>query len=135
MSATSEILAERIRQLAKHIQEVTDKGEDASQLLLQYKELSKQLTQANEALTENRQILKGLHMEIQKVNLFAPMMSSQKGPPPLVMEVAVQPQDVMTVGGSMSSPVKVESYVLLSALPEEIRRRVETVVQAIVAGM
>lgn len=64
MSATSEILAERVRLLAKHIQEVTDRGEDASQLLLQYKELTKQLTQANEALTENRQILKGLYKEI-----------------------------------------------------------------------
>lgn len=64
MSATSEILAERVRLLAKHIQEVTDRGEDASQLLLQYKELTKQLTQANEALTENRQILKGLLGEI-----------------------------------------------------------------------
>jgi hypothetical protein len=74
-------------------------------------------------------------MEIQKVNLFAPIMASQKGPPPLVMKVAVQPQDIMTVGGSMSSPTKVESYVLMSALPEEIRRRVETVIQAIVAGM
>lgn len=63
------------------------------------------------------------------------MMASQKGSPPLVMKVAVQPHDVMTVGGSMSSPVKVESYVLLSALPEEIRRRVETVIQAITAGM
>jgi len=63
------------------------------------------------------------------------MMASQKGPPPLVMKVAVQPHDVMTVGGSLASPMKVESYVLLSALPEEIRRRVETVVQAIVAGM
>ena len=74
-------------------------------------------------------------MEIQRVNLFAPMMASQKGQPPLVLKVGVQPQDIMTVGGSMSSPPKVESYVLLSALPEEIRRRVETCVQAIVAGM
>ena len=59
MSATAEILAERVRQLTKQIQEVTDRGEDASQLLHQYRELTKQLTKANEALTENKQILKG----------------------------------------------------------------------------
>ena len=74
-------------------------------------------------------------MEFQKVNLYAPIVASQKGQPPLILKVGVQPQDIMTVGGSMSSPPKIESYVLLSALPEEIRRRVETCVQAIVAGM
>ena len=74
-------------------------------------------------------------MEVQKVNLYAPIMAAQKGNPPLVLQVGVQPADMMSVGGTVASPVKVESYVLLSILPDEIRRRVETVVQSMIAGM
>lgn len=74
-------------------------------------------------------------MEPQVVDLFAPIMSSRRGNPPLVLRVGVTPVSVMTVGGAMNAPVRAEAYVLLSALPEELRRRVETAIQVIVQGM
>ena len=71
----------------------------------------------------------------QLVDLYAPIMSSRKGNPPLVLRVGVSPVSVMTVGGAMNAPIKAEAYVLLSALPEELRRRVETALQVIIQGM
>jgi hypothetical protein len=73
-------------------------------------------------------------MEVQKIDLYAPIMAARKGPPPIALRVGVQPADVHTVGGPLVSSVKAETYVLLSALPEELRRRVETAVQALIAG-
>lgn len=72
---------------------------------------------------------------MQKVDLYSPIMSLHKGIPPLVLRIGVQHADTYTVGGPVSSPVRAESYVLLSALPEELRRRVETAVQTIISGM
>jgi len=74
-------------------------------------------------------------MNVQKVDLYSPIVAIKKGPAPLVMRVGVQPTDVYTTEGALTSPLKIEAYVLLSALPEELRRRVETAVQTIVSGM
>jgi hypothetical protein len=74
-------------------------------------------------------------MNFQRVDLYSPMLSSRKGPAPLVIRVGVQPGDIYTEGGALSSPLKQESYVLLSALPDELRRRVEVAVQSILSGM
>jgi len=73
-------------------------------------------------------------MEPQRVDLYQPLMSNKKGAPPLVLRVGVQNADVYTQGGTATSPVRAEAYILLSALPEEIRRRVEIAVQALIAG-
>lgn len=74
-------------------------------------------------------------MSFQKVDLYSPILASRKGPAPLVIRVGVQPGDIFTEGGALSSPTKNEAYVLLSALPEELRRRVEVAVQAILSGI
>lgn len=52
-----------------------------------------------------------------------------------MLRVGVRPTDVYTEGGAVSAPVKSEAYVLLSALPVELRRQVETAVQALISGM
>lgn len=71
---------------------------------------------------------------MNKANLYQPILADSSGPPPVVLRVVTQPSNQHMVGGVPASTQKVESYVLLSALPEDIRRRVEMAVQAIVAG-
>ena len=73
--------------------------------------------------------------QFQRVDLFAPMMASRVGPPPIVLRVGVTRTRDEMVGGVPQSALRAESYVLLSALPEEIRHRVELAVQALIAGM
>jgi hypothetical protein len=74
-------------------------------------------------------------MSFQHVDLYSPILASRKGPAPAIIKIGVQPADSYTVGGPVSSPVKVETYVLMSMLPDELRRRVETAVQTILSGM
>lgn len=74
-------------------------------------------------------------MDFQKVDLYSPILSARKGAAPLIIKVGVQQADLYTEGGPVVSNIKPEAYVLLSALPEDLRRRVEVAVQAIVTGM
>ena len=63
------------------------------------------------------------------------MISSRVGPPPLVLNVGVQKTGVETAGGYVEGAIRPEHYVLLSALPEELRERVKTAVQALLSSM
>lgn len=72
---------------------------------------------------------------MQKVDLFQPMVSSRVGSPPLVLNVGVQRSSSETYGGPVEGAVRAEHYVLLSALPEELRERVKTAVQALLSSM
>jgi hypothetical protein len=71
----------------------------------------------------------------QQVDLYKPIQSSRAGAPPMVIRVAVEKQNEMTVMGPTTSSLRPEAYVLLSALPEELRRRVELAIQSIAQGM
>lgn len=73
-------------------------------------------------------------MNAQKIDLYQPMINSRVGPPPIALRVGVTPSPMMTEGGPISSPLKIEMYVLLSALPVELQERVRTAVQVLVAG-
>ena len=68
----------------------------------------------------------------QRVDLYSPIMAT-RGPAPLALRVGVQNQNSLSEGVPVGN-VKAETYVLLSALPEELRRRVELAVQALIAG-
>ena len=70
----------------------------------------------------------------QRVNLFQPLIADRDGPPPIVLRVGVLNRNSMSEGVPQGGTIKPESYVLLSALPEEIRRRVELAIQALIAG-
>lgn len=73
--------------------------------------------------------------QFQLVDLYAPIAASKIGPPPLALRIAVTPSANESVGGVPQSAVRPETYVLMSALPEELRRRVEIAVQARLAGL
>jgi hypothetical protein len=68
---------------------------------------------------------------MQRIDLYQPVLSSKVGAPPLVITVGVQRFANEVMGGPVENPVRPEYYVLLSALPEELRERVKTAIQAI----
>jgi hypothetical protein len=68
-------------------------------------------------------------------NLYQPIVSTSVGSPPLVLRTVITPNPENLQGGPMPQAHRVEAYVLLSALPEELRRRVELAVQALVRGI
>lgn len=73
-------------------------------------------------------------MMAQKVDLYQPMLNSRVGPPPLALRVGVTPSPVYTEGGAQEGVTRIETYVLLSALPTELQDRVRTAVQMLIAG-
>ena len=73
-------------------------------------------------------------MNFQRVDLYAPIVSAKVGPAPLALRIGVTPSLEETAGGVVQSATRVETYVLLSALPTELRERVKVAVQALIAG-
>lgn len=69
----------------------------------------------------------------QRVDLYQPIVASQGGPAPLALRVGVPNQNSISEGVPAGG-LRGETYVLLSALPEELRRRVELAVQALLSG-
>lgn len=62
------------------------------------------------------------------------MIADKAGPAPLALRVGVLNNNSISEGVPSGGQVKAETYVLLSALPEELRRRVELAMQALIAG-
>jgi hypothetical protein len=60
-------------------------------------------------------------------------MAARPGAPPLALRVGVTRNDSLSEGVPVGN-VRAETYVLLSALPDELRRRVELAVQALLSG-
>ena len=72
---------------------------------------------------------------MQRVDLYQPMIHTRVGVPPLVINVGVNRTGAETMGGMVENVVRPESYVLLSALPDELRDRVKTAIQALISSM
>jgi len=75
------------------------------------------------------------NQQMQRVDLMAPMAAVRPGPAPLVIRAIVTSARGGMVEGVPASAQHPETYVLLSALPAELRTRVGLAVQALVAGM
>ncbi len=73
-------------------------------------------------------------MSAQKVDLYQPMVNARVGPAPIALRVGVTPSAMMTEGGPQQGITRIETYVLLSALPTEIQERVRTAVQVLLAA-
>ena len=74
----------------------------------------------------------------QVVDLYAPIISSRTGPPPLVFVVGTRPSQSYTIEGTVSggqSTIKPEAYVLISALPQELQSRIATAIASLTQGM
>jgi hypothetical protein len=70
-------------------------------------------------------------LQPQRVNLYAPIVATP-GSPPLALRVGITRNQSISEGVPMAS-TQVATYVLLSALPEELRKRVELAVQMLVS--
>lgn len=66
---------------------------------------------------------------MQKVDLYQPMIHVRIGQPPIAFNVGVNRNGMETVGGPVEGVIRPETYVLLSALPEELRERVKTAIE------
>lgn len=72
--------------------------------------------------------------QAQQVDLYRPIVSAGRARPPLVIRVGVQNEQSISEGVP-SGPPRQEAYVLLSAMPEELRRRIELAVQAVMTSV
>lgn len=75
-----------------------------------------------------------MNMMNPKVDLYQPIVSSRIGPPPVALRVGVTPNVGMTESGPQHGISRIETYVLLSALPTELQERVKLAVQALITG-
>jgi len=74
-------------------------------------------------------------MTMQRVDLYQPMVHVRVGSPPLFINVGVNRSGAETMGGPVENAVRPETYVLLSALPDELRERVKTAIQTLISSM
>jgi hypothetical protein len=68
-------------------------------------------------------------MKMQRIDLYQPMVHVRVGTPPLAVTVAVNRSSSETVGGPVEGAYRPETYILLSALPDELRERVRTAIE------
>lgn len=72
----------------------------------------------------------------QKVDLFQqPLESTRLGPAPVILRTVVTTTNAYIAGGIPTEAKKVETYVLLSALPKELQDRVKTAIQALLSNI
>lgn len=74
-------------------------------------------------------------MEDNRADIYKPIQATRVGPSPLVIRAVVTNNNNGMVEGVPQAALKVENYVLVSALPRELQERVRTAVQAIIDGM
>lgn len=72
--------------------------------------------------------------QAQRVDLYQPIVSVRPGNPPLALRIGVTNQNSISEGVPVGG-FRTETYVLLSVLPEELRRRVELAVQALITSI
>lgn len=71
----------------------------------------------------------------QKINTLIPLEATNVGPAPLFMKVITTPSVAGTVGGVPGKTQRLEHYILLSVLPQELQDAVTRCIQAKIAGM
>jgi len=71
---------------------------------------------------------------VQKVDLLQPIMHTRLGAPPIALRIGTTPSNMSLQEGPQQGTVKVETYVLLSALPTDLQERVKLAIQVLIAG-
>lgn len=83
---------------------------------------------------EEKIFVRRIAMTAQRVDLYQPMFNSQVGPAPIALRVGVTPNVMFTEGGPQEGITRTETYVLLSALPTDLRERVKLAIQTLITG-
>jgi hypothetical protein len=74
-------------------------------------------------------------MQFQKINIFEPIMADKVGSPPVVINALITRNNSGYAECVPGNQQKIEQYVLLSSLPEELKRRVELAVQVLTSAL
>lgn len=69
-----------------------------------------------------------------QADIFSQVISNRKGHKPLFINVGIQPTDTLTESGPMTLPIKNEVYVCLSLLPDDLKKKVETAIHALMSS-
>jgi len=75
-----------------------------------------------------------MNIKPQSVDLYLPIVAARVGVPPLALRVGVTDNVSFMEGGVPATTSKSVTYVLLSALPEELQERVRLAIQVLIAG-
>ena len=70
-----------------------------------------------------------------QADLYQQIVASKVGPAPLVIKKIVTTTNAGAVGGMPHGTQRLEHYILLSSLPEELRASIERFISAKIAGM
>jgi len=73
-------------------------------------------------------------MTPQRIDLYQPLINTRIGPSPLTLRIGTTPNVDSVVGGVQQGITKIETYVLLSALPTEMQERVKLAIQVLLSG-
>lgn len=68
-------------------------------------------------------------------NVYEPILAARQGPPPLVVNIVTTPRTMEFAGGVPASATKTESYIMFSALPQELQVRVKLAIEALQAAV
>ena len=74
-------------------------------------------------------------MSDNRADLFQPIYSAHVGASPLIIKAIVKDNNHNMVGGVPQAALKLEHYVLVSALPQDLQERIKTAIQSIIAAM
>jgi hypothetical protein len=74
-------------------------------------------------------------MQFQKIDMYKPIIADKVGPPPVTINALITLSNASCSEGIPTKTQRIEQYVLLSILPEDLRRRVELAVQTCIAAM
>ena len=73
-------------------------------------------------------------MSNNRADLYQPIFAASTGLAPLVIRAVITKTSPEMLGGVPSTSQKVENYVMISSLPEELQERVKLAIQALISA-
>ena len=73
-------------------------------------------------------------MSAQKIDIHKPLINTRVGPIPVVLRIATTPTADHVAGGVPVGVTKIESYVLVSAMPTDLQERIRLAIDTMIAG-
>jgi hypothetical protein len=67
-------------------------------------------------------------------DIYQPIVATSMGTAPITLRVITTPNNMEYVGGVPSTATRAETYVLYSALPDDLKERVRVAVQALITA-
>jgi hypothetical protein len=74
-------------------------------------------------------------MDFQLIDIYKPIASKTIGPAPIVINALITSSTAQTVNATMTKNQRIETYVLLSSLPQELKNKVELAIQMMQAAL